>query len=593
MVREVFETIRDSVDHWAKDSIAVANAYGIVSGYDDNNFGPNDLITREQMAVMVVKAAGLSSDANGKNFADSQNISDWAREAVAIAVSNNIISGYPDNTFRAKDHAIRAEAAIVLYNGLNIVNAIEEESVSTDYSNIGKAGTYGPETGIETVDCDVIVKAKDITLQNLIIKGDLIIGEEVGDGNVTLNNIKVEGKTYVRGGGQDSIHINGGEYNEIIIEKTATGAVRIVAVDTEGLQISVAEDAAGDKIILKGEFKEVAVKADDVEIMTQDNTTIDTIKVESGLQNISIELDADTNVAEMILDSKAAVQGEGNVEKASGKQASDSSFATKPDVISRPSTSSGGGGGGGGGSSSPSKIAIESIEITVDENDPRITIGQDGGETKVILVANVNDTLQMQHEVYPSNATDKSIEWKLEDAYNAGAETTIAEISDSGLLTVKETGNLYVKAYAKGGSEILGWLHVEIILADQSKVSNVKILTTLSEETVLGEVYIQTFTVDFELEKPINSAEIYYIVDSPGSPHYGIDIDQLSIPPNEAWGLYDEPFTVQVVAEEEPTTIYAIGIREGMEPSDISKMIIKFKDSSPDEGDNGETDVQD
>ncbi|MEG3071212.1 MAG: S-layer homology domain-containing protein [Candidatus Syntrophopropionicum ammoniitolerans] len=50
----------DTANHWARDYIATAAANGIVSGYDDSVFGPDDLITREQMAVMVVKAAGLS-----------------------------------------------------------------------------------------------------------------------------------------------------------------------------------------------------------------------------------------------------------------------------------------------------------------------------------------------------------------------------------------------------------------------------------------------------------------------------------------------------------------------------------------------------
>jgi len=43
-----------------------------------------------------------------------------------------------------------------------------------------KAGTYGPEEGVETISSDVIIKADGVTLQNLIITDDLIIDDSVG-----------------------------------------------------------------------------------------------------------------------------------------------------------------------------------------------------------------------------------------------------------------------------------------------------------------------------------------------------------------------------------------------------------------------------
>lgn len=64
--------------------------------------------------------------------------------------------------------------------------------------------------------------------------GNLTISEAVGDGNVSLNNVTVAGDTFVRGGGTNSIHINGGSYTTITVENTPTGAVRIVAIDGYG-----------------------------------------------------------------------------------------------------------------------------------------------------------------------------------------------------------------------------------------------------------------------------------------------------------------------------------------------------------------------
>lgn len=112
---KIFE---DTANHWAKGYIATANANNIVSGYSDTNFGPDDIITREQMAVMIVKAAKLANAAEGKTFTDATQISDWAKEAIGIASSEGIISGYPDNTFKPKANATRAEAVTVIVKAL-------------------------------------------------------------------------------------------------------------------------------------------------------------------------------------------------------------------------------------------------------------------------------------------------------------------------------------------------------------------------------------------------------------------------------------------------------------------------------------------
>ena len=108
------KVFNDTANHWAKDNIATAQAYGIISGYSDTKFGPNDKITREQMAVMVTKAASLKAAANAKTFTDSAKVSAWAKDAVIAASSNGIISGYPDGSFKPKANATRAEAATMI-----------------------------------------------------------------------------------------------------------------------------------------------------------------------------------------------------------------------------------------------------------------------------------------------------------------------------------------------------------------------------------------------------------------------------------------------------------------------------------------------
>ncbi len=111
----------ETSDHWARDYIAAATAAGIFGGYNDSIFAPDDPITRQQMAVIAVKAAQLTPSSDPTQFNDNNSIADWARGDVATAVSNQIIKGYPDNTFKPEGSATRAEAAVVIVNALNLL----------------------------------------------------------------------------------------------------------------------------------------------------------------------------------------------------------------------------------------------------------------------------------------------------------------------------------------------------------------------------------------------------------------------------------------------------------------------------------------
>jgi hypothetical protein len=111
----------DTSEHWAALYIASAFSYGVVSGYDDKTFGPDDTINREQMAAMLVRAVEPAPAAEGPQFADSRSISDWAGDGVAAAVKSGIMTGYPDNTFAPQGKATRAEAVTAILNALKTV----------------------------------------------------------------------------------------------------------------------------------------------------------------------------------------------------------------------------------------------------------------------------------------------------------------------------------------------------------------------------------------------------------------------------------------------------------------------------------------
>ena len=102
---------------WYTEAIRWAASQGIVGGYGDGTFGPNDPITREQLAVMLWRYSG-SPAATGKelHFNDTDEISGFALEALRWAVENGILNGYGDGRLGSQGQATRAQVAQMLKN---------------------------------------------------------------------------------------------------------------------------------------------------------------------------------------------------------------------------------------------------------------------------------------------------------------------------------------------------------------------------------------------------------------------------------------------------------------------------------------------
>lgn len=109
-------------DMWYTDAILWANENGIVAGYDNSAYGVGDLITREQFATILYRYAqfkGYDTTQGGmavREFSDYENISDYARPAMAWAVNAGIMGGMDDGTLMPQGKATRAEAATMLMN---------------------------------------------------------------------------------------------------------------------------------------------------------------------------------------------------------------------------------------------------------------------------------------------------------------------------------------------------------------------------------------------------------------------------------------------------------------------------------------------
>ncbi len=107
-----FTDVADSA--WCSNAITWAAAQGVVGGYGNGLFGPNDNITREQLAIMLWRYAGSPAATHKElHFADADQTSDWAMEAIRWAVENGIINGY-DGRLDPHGQATRAQVAAMV-----------------------------------------------------------------------------------------------------------------------------------------------------------------------------------------------------------------------------------------------------------------------------------------------------------------------------------------------------------------------------------------------------------------------------------------------------------------------------------------------
>lgn len=120
-------TFTDASGHWAANAIAWAQETGVVSGYENNTFRPNQAVTREELAQMLynyAKYKGYDVTAKGDlaAFSDGSKVSSWAETAMAWANGNKLINGFEDKTLRPGGDSTRAQAASILMNfDLNLV----------------------------------------------------------------------------------------------------------------------------------------------------------------------------------------------------------------------------------------------------------------------------------------------------------------------------------------------------------------------------------------------------------------------------------------------------------------------------------------
>lgn len=107
-------------ENWYADAVRWAVSVNIVNGYDASAFGPDDPVTREQLAVILYRYAQYKGQNTGtgvaalNGFDDASQVSAWAVDAMGWAVSGGLINGTGGNALSPGSNATRAQVAVIL-----------------------------------------------------------------------------------------------------------------------------------------------------------------------------------------------------------------------------------------------------------------------------------------------------------------------------------------------------------------------------------------------------------------------------------------------------------------------------------------------
>jgi len=402
---------------WFASEVSKAKAAGYIAGYQDGTIKPNNQLSRQEAAAMIARAAKLEAGNEQllAKFGDAASIPGWSRGAIAAMVSKGYIAGYSDGTFKPTKTITRAEAVAMLAKaqGTAATNPTEPATPQIDISKLDKAGTYGPAAGNQAVNGNVTISASGVVLQNATISGDLLIAEAVGNGDVTLKNVTVKGTTTIKGGGANTVRVENCALGKTVVNKS-DGNIRILFSGTTSVTELVADSA---------------------------------VKVE-GQATIA---KATINKSGVVIEPKPA-----SVTIASGIQ------ATISGKTETGTTTSSGGGGGGGGSSTPTLsitaypaagaiAAGNTVTLTPSVAGAQIYYTTDGStpttsSTKYTAAIVVNSAMTIKAIAVKSGYTNSSV---YSFAYTI-ANGSVWDESIEDVQTVADpSGNTVVKVFIK------------------------------------------------------------------------------------------------------------------------------------------------
>ncbi|MFP5268737.1 S-layer homology domain-containing protein [Coleofasciculus sp.] len=157
------KTFPDIQNHWAKPFIEGLLKKGLISGFGDGTFKPNEKMTRAQYAALLVKAFDPEPKREAKKFLDVSDKS-WAKDVIQKAYRGEFLSGYPGDMFRQGDNVERVQVLVSLVNGLELSES--DDNALNVYEDSDDIPDYGKEEVATATKKQIVVNHPDIKKLN-------------------------------------------------------------------------------------------------------------------------------------------------------------------------------------------------------------------------------------------------------------------------------------------------------------------------------------------------------------------------------------------------------------------------------------------
>ena len=350
---------------WYADDIRIAYKAGYFQGSSATTASPNALVTREQAVALVGRSLRLkNTPGSTQDYQDGKRISTWSRGIVSQATDMGIINGYADGTFRPQEPITRGQAASVLSRAIGtLVNRSGEQNVGNVYGNL--TITVPGVTLSNTIVTGNLyltggIGLDDVVLNNVTVGGKIVAcgtgASQKGESsvilrNVTANGLEIDSMTNqylsVRAEGLTSIKDTVARTSSYIEDLTADG---------KGLSLIKLDGADGAQFQLAGNIKEV-INRSPASFLGIGGGVANKVTVDERAAGSTLDIGANGTVRDLNLDTAATVTGKGDITSAT-VNASGSTIPMLPDtVVVRPSVT-----GSIGGTVMDSAAAIESSE---------------------------------------------------------------------------------------------------------------------------------------------------------------------------------------------------------------------------------------
>ncbi|MDR2771455.1 MAG: S-layer homology domain-containing protein, partial [Clostridiales Family XIII bacterium] len=288
-----------SAGAWYYGAISAALAEGYLTGVGADAMAPTRPITRQEAIAIIARIEGVTSSDTAILSAatDGGDVAAWARESVAASIAAGLVAG-SDGKLNPTDAITRAESVVLM------------DRVYANVKTYALAGTYGPAPTSEYLNAAAInIAGAGVQLHKAAVSGDLTITAAVGDGDVYLEGVTVNGKLNVRGGGSNSVRLNDCSIRELILEKPG---VRVVLSGASSVS-SARSEGAGSIVALENgaKIETLTLAIPNAQLNLEAGASITTLNAEAA--GAKIETQAGASIGTANLSAATEITGAGSI----------------------------------------------------------------------------------------------------------------------------------------------------------------------------------------------------------------------------------------------------------------------------------------